>query len=366
MRPRAHTKRIRTRGARPLRKWVIGGFVTVVVVAFIASGLLLSRKWLPGGPQASPGPRMSPSDQGGPQARGGPQLADPANQDIDVAHKATIDAFPAATQGKGGIRLPYREENGFKVFELETRPVRWEVEPGHFVDAYSYNGMVPGPEIRVKEGDRVRVIVRNNLPESTSVHWHGLDMIGNNRNDGVTFLTSAPIKPGQSYTYEFTASPPGTHMYHSHHDSTKQVGMGLLGPLIVEPLDKSKEPKVDQEAVMVLNDGQLGLTINGKSFPATEPITAKLGQRIRVRWMNEGAMIHPMHLHGPRMWVYARDGAPLPQPYLVDTITVAPGERWDTIIEARSLGKWAIHCHILPHAEGEHGMFGLVTALIVE
>jgi len=355
------------RGAARLRKWVLRGFVAVILVGLVASGLALGRRWLLGGPQASPpGPRMSPADQGAPQARNGPEMPTPnGTEDIDAAHQRTIAAFPAPTQGKGGVRLPFRVENGVKVFELETKSVQWEVEPGHWVEAWTYNGITPGPEIRVTEGDRVRVHVRNNLPESTSVHWHGLDMIGNNANDGVSILTTPPIKPGQTHTYEWTASPAGTHMYHSHHDSTKQVAKGLLGPLIVEPRDASREPQVDQDIPIVLNDGPLGLTLNGKSFPATEPIRARAGQRIRIRWLNEGAMTHPMHLHGPRMLVYARDGNPLPQPYLVDTVSVAPGERWDTIVTATP-GKWIIHCHILPHAEGEHGMFGLVTVLMVE
>ncbi len=155
-----------------MRKWVLRGLLAVVVVAFLASGLTLGRRWLPGGPQgAPPGPRTSPSDQGVPQARNGPEIADPhTGEDMDLAHKRSIEAFPAPTQGKGAVRLPFRVEGGVKVFELETKTVQWEVEPGHWVEAFSYNGMVPGPEIRVTEGDQVRVHVRNNLQESTTVH----------------------------------------------------------------------------------------------------------------------------------------------------------------------------------------------------
>jgi FtsP/CotA-like multicopper oxidase with cupredoxin domain len=116
---------------------------------------------------------------------------------------------------------------------------------------------------------------------------------------------------------------------------------------------------------MILNDGPLGFTLNGKGFPATEPIVATRGQTIRVRYMNEGLQIHPMHLHGIRQLVIAKDGYPLPAPHFEDTVLVAPGERIDVLVEATELGVWAYHCHILTHAEGPEGMFGMVTALIV-
>jgi hypothetical protein len=122
---------------------------------------------------------------------------------------------------------------------------------------------------------------------------------------------------------------------------------------------------VDVDYVMILNDGMHGYTINGKGFPATEPIVAKLGQKVRIRYMNEGMMIHPMHLHGMHMTVIDKDGWAQPAPWKCDTLNVAPGERWDVIVNCDKPGVWAFHCHVLPHAESEHGMFGMVT-LIVE
>lgn len=300
------------------------------------------------------------------QAAASPAPSAPAGdwQAMDRMHEEGVKAFPAKTQGLGGQPLPYRLDNGVKVFELTCQVVQWEVTPGTFVEAWTYNGTMPGPEIRVTEGDRVRVIVKNNLPESTAVHWHGL--IVPNDQDGVPFITQPPIRPGETYTYEFTVKNSGSHMYHSHHNSTKQVGKGLLGAFIVEPKDRSKEPQVDIDYVMILNDQTGGFTLNGKGFPATQPIKAKLGQKVRLRYMNEGLLIHPMHLHGLPQLVIARDGWPLPQPYMCDTVNVAPGERWDVIVECSEVGVWAFHCHILSHAESDHGMFGMVTALIVE
>jgi FtsP/CotA-like multicopper oxidase with cupredoxin domain len=154
-------------------------------------------------------------------------------------------------------------------------------------------------------------------------------------------------------------------MYHSHHNAAEQVPGGLLGALIVLPTNAAKAVKHDLDYLMILNDGPLGYTLNGKSFPATAPLTAKVGQRVLIRFMNEGSMIHPMHLHGFPMEVVAKDGYPQ-TPWLCDTLNIAPGERWDVVVEPDEPGVWAFHCHILSHAESAKGMFGMVTALVVE
>ena len=286
------------------------------------------------------------------------------SEQMDKMHEAGIKAFPAKTQGKGCQLLEPKIVNGVKVYELTATEMQWEVAPGQRVAAMAYNGQVPGPEIRVREGDRVRVVLTNKLSESTSIHFHGLELP--NDQDGVPFITQPPIKPGQTYTYEFTVPNSGSHMYHSHHNAAKQVGLGLLGAFIVEPRQPRQIEKVDRDYVFILNDGMHGYTFNGKGFPATEPLVAKVGEKIRIRYMNEGMMIHPMHLHGMHMTIIDKDGWPVPAPWKCDTLNVAPGERWDVIVNCTMAGTWAFHCHILPHAESEHGMFGMVTALVVE
>lgn len=282
---------------------------------------------------------------------------------MDAMHERGIKAFPAKTQGKGNQLLEPRLEHGVKVYDLTCTKVQWEVEPGRRVEAWTYNGTVPGPQIRVREGDRVRINVKNALDQSTAVHFHGLEVP--NAMDGVPFITQPPIKPGQSFTYEFTVPNAGSHMYHAHHNSTTQVGLGMLGAFVVEPKDRAQDPHADHDYVLILNDGAHGYTFNGKSFPATEPFTAKLGETIRIRFMNEGMMIHPMHLHGMHMTVITKDGWPVPTPWHCDTLCVAPGERWDVLVHCTNPGTWAFHCHILPHAESEQGMFGMVTVLVV-
>jgi FtsP/CotA-like multicopper oxidase with cupredoxin domain len=283
---------------------------------------------------------------------------------MDAHEEAMVKIFPAPTKGRGNQPLAPKLDGATKVFELTASKIKWEVEPGKIVDAYAYNEQVPGPEIRVTEGDHVKVILHNELPESTAIHFHGLRVP--NSQDGVPFITQPPIKAGETFTYEFDVTPAGTHMYHSHHNATKQVGLGMLGAFIVEPKDPKSRPAFDLDHTMILNDGEQGFTITGKSFPATQPVVAKLGQKVLIRYMNEGMMIHPMHLHGMHMTVIAKDGWEQPAPWKCDTLNVAPGERWDVIVDCRNPGTWAFHCHILPHAESEHGMFGMVTALVVE
>jgi FtsP/CotA-like multicopper oxidase with cupredoxin domain len=294
----------------------------------------------------------------------GPNDTASAVSAMDAMHEKGIKAFPAKTAGKGNQLLVPRMENGVKVFELTAKKIQWEVEPGRMVEAWTYNDQLPGPQIRVKLGDKVKVILHNQLPESTAIHFHGLELPNNM--DGVPFITQPPVKPGESFTYGFTVPNGGSNMYHSHHNSAKQVGLGLLGAFIVEPENSPPSHKTDEDFVFILNDGAHGYTFNGKSFPATEPLVAKLGQKIRIRFMNEGMMIHPMHLHGMHMTVIAKDGWDVPAPWRCDTLNVAPGERWDVIVNCNNPGTWAFHCHILPHAEAQNGMFGMVTALVVQ
>ena len=285
---------------------------------------------------------------------------------MDASMAVATKAFPAKTEGLGGQLLqPAIQPDGTKQYELTAKVTPWEVSVGHVVQAWTYNGTVPGPTIHVNIGDKVRVILHNRLPESTVIHFHGL--ILPNAMDGVPDITQPPVKPGADFNYEFNAKGPAVGMYHSHHDAAKQVPNGLVGAFLVgeEPLPNNVQPT--QELPFVLNDaGVIGLSINGKSFPATAPYVARLGDWILVHYFNEGFQIHPMHLHGIPQLVVAKDGYALPAPYLADTVLVAPGERYSVLIHADQPGAWAWHCHILTHAESATGMFGMVTALIVK
>jgi FtsP/CotA-like multicopper oxidase with cupredoxin domain len=289
----------------------------------------------------------------------------------------SILAFPAETEGRGNQELePTILDDGTKEFQLTAAITPWEVEPGKVVDAWTYNGMVPAPMIKVEVGDRVRVVVDNQLPMGTDVHWHGVQVP--NDMDGVAPLTQPLIESGDSFVYEFTTQEPMVAMYHAHHHGQMQVPNGLFGVFIVGdvpmPLGQTisgieipQDLEVTQEIPMVLNDaGVIGLTLNGKSFPATEPYAGDVGDWVVTHYYNEGLQIHPMHLHGFPQLVYAKDGIPLDSPYWVDTLNVAPGERYSVLVQLRDPGVWVWHCHILTHVEREEGMFGMVTAFIVE
>jgi FtsP/CotA-like multicopper oxidase with cupredoxin domain len=284
--------------------------------------------------------------------------------------KRFLDGEYGKVEGAGNQPLEPRIEGGVKVFDLTVDKISHAIDAQKDpLDALGFNGTWPGPRLEVVEGDTVRAIFKNNLDESTGIHFHG--QVLPNAMDGVPLITQDPIQPGESFTYEFVARSTGSHMYHSHHNATDQVGRGLLGAFIVQPKDEAKRYEnlydISQDIVWISNDALGGFTINGRGFPATAPIVATLGDKIAVRFMNEGNMMHPWHLHGMPMHAVARDGFPLGSAaFFCDTLGVNPGERWDVIIDCTALGAWAFHCHILQHAEGTEGMFGMVTALIVQ
>ena len=297
-----------------------------------------------------------------------------AAPDHDAEAEAVVKRFLGGewqqVPGYGNQPLEPTMDGDTKVFTMTISPIvhmlNATMDP---VNALGFNGTWPGPLLRVTEGDKVRAIFTNNLDESTGIHFHGQEVP--NAMDGVPFVTQPPIKSGEQFTYEFTAKPSGSHMYHSHHNATDQVGRGLLGAFLVDPLDPAERYDTKygttQDIVWISNDAFGGFTINGRQFPATAPIVAKQGEQILIRFMNEGVMMHPWHLHGMPMRVVARDGYPLgTASFIADTLGVNPGERWDVVIDCRNPGAWAFHCHILPHAEGPHGMYGMVTALVVQ
>jgi FtsP/CotA-like multicopper oxidase with cupredoxin domain len=325
-------------------------------------------------PNPTTGHTMAPSTEA--PATGAPATSGPASPmpSHDDEAKAVVDRFLGGewqqVPGYGNQMLQPTLDGDTKVFQMTVDPIVHNLtatmDP---VDALGFNGTWPGPQLRVVEGDSIRAVFRNNLTESTGIHFHGQDLP--NAMDGVPFLTQPPILPGESFTYEFRADPSGSHMYHSHHNATDQVGRGLLGAFIVEPRDPAQRYDrlygATQDIIWISNDAYGGFTINGRQFPATAPIVAQRGETIVIRFMNEGVMMHPWHLHGMPMRIVARDGYPLGSAaFTCDTLGVNPGERWDAVIECRNPGAWAFHCHILPHAEGIHGMFGMVTALVVQ
>jgi len=268
--------------------------------------------------------------------------------------------------------------DGTKVFNLTAEIIDWEVSPGKIVKAWAYNGMVPGPWIRVEPNDDVEVNLTNRLPISTDIHWHGVDVP--NDQDGVAGITQDYILPNTTYTYHFNVGPnPQLAMYHAHFHGQVAVLNGLfaifqVGDTPLPPAGRygtfdMPDPatiKIAQELPMVLNDaGSIGLSLNGKAFPSTEPIVADKDSYILMHFYNEGLVGHPMHLHRQPQLVIAKDGFALKAPYQMDTLWVSPGERYSVLIKASEIGTWAFHCHILNHAESDSGLIGMVTAMVV-
>jgi manganese oxidase len=295
----------------------------------------------------------------------------------DSEAKATIAPLGTGTadepMGVDKLRyLPYKVENGYKVFHLTAEPVWWQVKPGEKVQAWAYNGSVPGPIIQVNKGDKVKIEVTNKLTEGTTVHWHGLDVPF--AQDGTGGVSQPDIKPGETWTYTFTvAAPPGSYMYHSHpmNDMLKQENMGLFGPFLVEPAGtpwRGVQAGYQEEYTLVLNDSsQFGYTINGLSYPATPVLPAKVGDKVLVHIINTGSMEHPLHLHGMHFQQLNQDGYPLPSPITMDTINTAPGTTYDLSFVADQPGKWLFHCHITSHVTDSNGqMTGMVTMFNVQ
>jgi FtsP/CotA-like multicopper oxidase with cupredoxin domain len=356
-----------------------GGLVAAAVAACAPSGAAPGWTYGPtfppagasGSPSAAtptPAPSAVPSEAPSPSPSEAPYLQHDANAAAVV--KRFLDGEWTKVEGYGNGPIEPKLDGDVKVYDLSVDAIDHRIDAiKDPLKALGYNGTWPGPRIEVVEGDKVRVNVTNKLDESTSVHWHGQRVP--NAMDGVPYINQEPIKPGETFVYEFTARVAGSHMYHSHHNATDQVGRGLLGALIVQPKDPAKRYDrlygATQDLVWISNDSLGGFTINGRGFPATAPLVATLGEKIVVRFMNEGNMMHPWHLHGMNMRVIARDGYPLGgAAFNCDTLGVNPGERYDVLIDCDEPGAWAFHCHILPHVEGPDGMFGMVTALVVQ
>jgi FtsP/CotA-like multicopper oxidase with cupredoxin domain len=315
-----------------------------------------------------------------------------------------LSGHPAAAQPPPAVRE----------IHLAAGLVAWELAPGKVLQAMAYNGRVPGPELRLKEGERVRVVLKNALAEPTTIHWHGVDVP--NAMDGVPGITQRPVAPGESFVYEFEARPAGTRWYHTHFEEHRQLDLGLAAPLVIEPA--TPEPvAVDREYTLVLDDwatgtgrpvpptregvaggrggmggmmGRMGpgmmgrgmggmmegmmgrggmggmmgsaharaydtMTINGKAYPATEPLRVGPGERVRLRLVNASAdHTHVVHLTGHRLRVTHTDGNPLGEPVEVDAVPIAPSERYDVVFAADRPGAWWLTCLAPGHrAAGE-------------
>jgi manganese oxidase len=291
------------------------------------------------------------------------------------------DYTPVVTPN--GATLPWKVVDGVKVYHLIAEEFEHEFAPGLKALCWGYNGRTPGPTIEAVEGDRVRIYVTNRLPEATTVHWHAILLP--NGMDGVGGLNQKTIEPGETFKYEFTLRQHGTGMYHPHFDEMTQMALGMMGMFVIHPR-KPQGPKIDRDFAIMLSEWRIDpgssrpnpmemtdfniLTMNSKAFPGTAPLVAKLGERVRIRIGNLGAMDHhPIHLHGFQFKITQTDGGQIEpagqQPET--TVLVAVGTTRTIEFVADEPGDWAMHCHMTHHVMNQMGhglpnMIGVKTA----
>jgi manganese oxidase len=280
-----------------------------------------------------------------------------------LATGLTTSAEEAALEDKTSNSLlseqamtPKLLPDGTQEFDLTVSRFPWQLYPGMTVMVWGYNQQVPGPLIRLKVGDKALFVVRNFLPQATTIHWHGLAVP--NTEDGVPGVTQKAIPPGGEHRYRFTVTSQmiGTHLYHSHVNDDFQVDQGLHGVLIVDPAGPTgKTDEVD--AVYEIASFKVGgselenlFTLNGKAYPEAPALRVPLGARVRLRLVNASAEeTHVMHLHGYTFQVIALDGNPLAQPLSANTVNLAPSQTADIRVSANHPGVWMFHCHVLDH-----------------
>lgn len=285
---------------------------------------------------------------------------------------STVGYRPVKTPGLA--TLPFEMDGDTKVFRLTAEPVTTyfpDMSDPHGrarrpIEAWGYNGMVNGPTLEAVEGDKVRIIVQNNLEEPTSVHWHGLHLPINM--DGVVGISQDPIPPGESFVYEYKIEQHGTFFYHPHFMSARQVAKGLCGFFIVHPRHPEPWQIVDHDYCFFLLTWMIlpgdsrpdtmamfdfnYFTLNGRAAPDIPNMTAKSGEKVRIRLANLSMLSHPIHLHGHtfRITDYGGGFVPPEQQIPANTVSVSAGEsRAVDFVATKNKGKWVMHCHFLHH-----------------
>jgi len=299
-------------------------------------------------------------------AAGTAALGATVNAHATAPHQQTA---PGSVRTLNGWTLPYKMKNGVKEFHLVAEEVDHEFAPGCRAKCWGYNGSTPGPTIEAVEGDRVRILVTNRLPEATSIHWHGILLPSGM--DGVSGLNQPAIDPGQTFAYEFTLRQHGTHMYHPHADEMVQMAVGMMGLFIIHPAAGEPE-RIDRDFAFLMHNWALRpgtfrpdpsvmldfdlWTFNSKVFPAIEPLVVRAGERVRIRVGNLSMWNHPVHLHGHQFEVTGSDGGRWSRQRWRQEVTEIVGVGQTRDIEFVAVpGDWALHCHMSHHTMNAMG-----------
>jgi manganese oxidase len=335
------------------------------VVAFL--GLVLFAGAQPGTKQDPAHPKAGhnhsantfPRDHAGP---GGP-LGSPTDRGKLVPGLRAAGLPPVLVQTPDlPNNLPWKLVKGAKEFHLHAQPVKRELLPGQFMNHWGYNGTMPGPTIQVTEGDRVRIVLHNHLPEPTELHLHGLELP--NAMDGVPHITQDPIKPGGTGVYELTVHQTGTYFYHPH--GAMQEAIGMVGLFIIHP-KVAYTPAVDQDFALITQEFDIQgandtpdttsmtfhwLTFNGRCGPYITPLVVRQGNRVRIRILNFSSMDHhPIHLHGHTFWVTGTEGGRIPESAWIpgNNVLVGVAQVREFEFIANNPGDWMMHCHMFHH-----------------
>ncbi|MBI2827219.1 MAG: copper oxidase [Planctomycetia bacterium] len=299
-----------------------------------------------------------PRDQPGP---GGP-VGSPTDRGKLVPGVRGADEPPVPVEAPDLTKLSWEMKDGVKEFHLYAQPVQRELLPGEVMNHWGYNGAMPGPTIEVNEGDRVRIVVHNELPEPTTLHLHGIELPI--AMDGVEFVAQNPIMPGETGVYDITLHQNGTFFYHPH--MAMQEAFGMVGLFIIHPKE-AYQPVVDQDFALITQEFVIDpavntaasarmdfnwFTVNGRSGPYGTPLVVRLGNRVRIRILNFSTDDHhPMHLHGHTFWVTGNEGGRIPESAWVPGNNVLVGVAQVREIEfiANNPGDWVVHCHMFHH-----------------
>jgi manganese oxidase len=344
---------------RGIRSPLIITIISVVVMVALVSFSIGSTVTSSSGGSSSTAASSSGSSSTDSSSNSSMSMGSSSNGSMSMGSTSatqTTANVPNATQSFGNQPAKYViDKDGVKHFTLTAQQVMWEPVKGKRMLAWTLDGTIPGPVIRVTAGDHVRITLVNHLPQDTTMHWHGLEIPDGM--DGVPGVGQKAIAPGKSFTYDFTLHDvdAGTHWYHSHDNDITQVMGGFYGAFIVDPRPGSTqakvEPKADVEYIEVISELGAYYVIDGKSYPDTQPIKLKHGQTVRLRVIGASEMMHPMHLHGHYFNIVAEDGHTLQTPIEKDTVQVAPGETYDLTFQgwAAPGSIYPFHCHILSH-----------------
>ncbi len=309
--------------------------------------------------------------------------------------KTAVGAAVAAGMPAFPLRSAFAQpKKAAREFRFSASPARVNLGAGPDFVAWTYNGQVPGPEIRVREGEIIRVVLKNFLPEGTTIHWHGVPVP--NIMDGVPVVTQKPVMPGETFVYEFEARPAGSYMYHSH--VHYQLDQGLYGPLIIEPARPGGN--YDREYTLLLEDwvmrdgggvaeterrsamgmgGGMGMmrgrgggrgglasgtgpllepvydgyAVNGRVYPEITPLEVSKGDKVKMRLLNpSSATIYDLCLAGHTLTITHVDGRPI-KPIQTDVLRIGMGERYDVEFLADNPGNWLLAAAEQGFGEGQ-------------